>query len=159
MYPYAIRPMEAGEYPLLEGFLYQAIFVPPGGQPPPREVVQKPELQVYVQGFGTGPWDRCFVAVLEGRPVGAAWSRVMDDYGHVDDETPSLAISLYPGHRGRGLGTAMLGALLGCLQSQGCQRVSLAVQKANYARKLYQKAGFRTISENQEEYIMVCSLS
>lgn len=159
MHPYAIRPMKPEEYPLLEDFLYEAIFVPPGEMPPARGIVEKPELRVYVEGFGTGPCDCCFVAEAGGRPVGAAWARIMDDYGHIDDSTPSIAIALYKEHRGKGQGARLLDALLARLRGMGCGRVSLAVQKANYARKLYEKAGFRRVDENEEEFIMVCSLA
>lgn len=38
------------------------------------------------------------------------------------------------------------------------KQVSLAVQKANYAVKMYKKAGFEIVDENDEEYIMVCTL-
>ena len=34
----------------------------------------------------------------------------------------------------------------------------LAVQKANYAVLMYEKIGFRTVDENDEEFIMVCEL-
>lgn len=33
--------------------------------------------------------------------IGAVWTRIMDDYGHVDDDTPSFAISLYKEYRGQ----------------------------------------------------------
>ena len=83
----------------------------------------------------------------------------MDDYGHVDDRTPSLAISVLKEYRGKGIGTRLLQALLESLKSKGYERVSLAVQKENYAVRMYEHAGFRTISENEEEYIMVCDLN
>ena len=51
--------------------------------------------------------------------IGAAWCRIMEDYGHIDDDTPSLAISLLPGYRGRGIGTRLLGGLLRLLQENG----------------------------------------
>ncbi len=35
---------------------------------------------------------------------------------------------------------------------------SLAVQKANYAIRMYEKVGFKTVDENDEEYIMECEL-
>jgi len=35
------------------------------------------------------------VAEIKEKIVGAVWARIMDDYGHIDDETPSFAISLY----------------------------------------------------------------
>ena len=34
----------------------------------------------------------------------------------------------------------------------------LAVQKANYAVRMYEKVGFITVNENEEEFIMVCKL-
>lgn len=41
------------------------------------------------------------------------------------------------------------------LQAHGYKRVSLSVQKANYAAKLYRKIDFEIVGENEEEYIMV----
>ncbi|SDB44468.1 hypothetical protein SAMN02910263_02175 [Butyrivibrio sp. INlla16] len=34
----------------------------------------------------------------------------------------------------------------------------IAVQKANYAVRIYEKVGFKTVYENEEEFIMVCEL-
>ena len=93
-----------------------------------------------------------------GKVVGAVWTRIMDDYGHVDDDTPSLAISLYEEYRGKGIGTQMMRKMLALLKKQGFKRVSLAVQKANYAVKIYERIGFQTVDENEQEYIMVCEL-
>lgn len=36
----------------------------------------------------------------------------MEDYGHIDVDTPSLAISLLPEYRGQGIGTKLLSNLL-----------------------------------------------
>lgn len=82
----------------------------------------------------------------------------MNDYGHVDDETPSLAISLYKEHRHLGIGTALMRAMLQLLKDKGYKQTSLSVQKANYAVELYRKAGFEVVDENEEEYIMICRL-
>ena len=153
-----IREIRPGEYTFLREFLYQAIYLPKGVEPPPRSVVDRPELQVYIEGFGTRPGDHCLVAEVKGKVVGAAWCRIMEDYGHVDGETPSLAISLKPEYRGQGLGTALLSALLTKLGELGYRQASLSVQKANYAVRLYEKAGFRVLQDKGEEYIMVCNL-
>ena len=150
-----IRHLRENEKELLRDFLYEAIFIPEGVTPPPREIIEQPELRIYYENFGTGKADYCLVAEDDGRVVGAVWTRIMDDYGHVDDETPSFAISLYKEYRGQGIGTKLMTGMLEELKRNGYTRASLAVQKANYAVKMYEKVGFKTVDENDEEYIMV----
>lgn len=152
---YSIREMMESEYPLLDRFLYEAIFVPEGVDAPPTSIITAPELQVYVSNFGTKEHDRAFIAEVDGKVVGAVWVRVMNDYGHVDDTTPSFAISVDKEYRGLGIGTAMMGKMLSKLKACGYEHVSLAVQKANYAVRMYQKLGFTIVAEKEEEYIMV----
>ncbi|BBM35934.1 acetyltransferase, GNAT family [Pseudoleptotrichia goodfellowii] len=82
----------------------------------------------------------------------------MDDYGHIDNETPSLAMSLFKEYRNLGIGTVLLNELLSELKIRGYLKVSLSVQKDNYAQKMYKKAGFKVIKENEEEYIMLAEL-
>ena len=153
-----IRRLRENETELLKDFLYEAIFIPEGVEPPDRSIIEQPELSLYYDGFGTGPADHCLVAEVDGKVVGAVWTRIMNDYGHIDDETPSFAISLYREYRGQGIGTAMMRKMLELLKSQGWKKASLAVQKANYAVRMYEAVGFRTVNENDEEYIMVCEL-
>ncbi len=153
-----IREIQKQEYPLLDNFLYEAVFIPEGVEPPPKAIIASPELQVYVEHFGELKDDWGLVAEVDGKIVGAVWVRIMNDYGHIDDETPSLAISLYKEYRGFGIGTAMMKEILVLLKSHGYSRVSLSVQKANYAAKMYVKVGFEIVREKEEEYIMVCNL-
>ena len=134
---YTIRQIYKSEYPLLNDFLYEAIFIPDGVTPPPKSIINSPELSVYVKGFGEQPHDTALVAEAEGKVVGAVWVRVMNDYGHIDDDTPSFAISLYKEYRGIGIGTALMSAMLDVLKENGYKRASLAVQKANSAVKRY----------------------
>ncbi|MBQ8188380.1 MAG: GNAT family N-acetyltransferase [Lachnospiraceae bacterium] len=155
---YNIRHMENSEYPLLDYFLYEAIFIPEGVKLPEREIIKLPELQVYVQDFGKQESDICFVAEVENKVVGAVWVRIMNDYGHVEDGVPSFAISLYKESRGMGIGTALMRQMLTELKVRGYKKASLAVQKANYAVKMYRNVGFEIVDENEEEYIMVCVL-
>ena len=112
---YTIREIKTSEYPLLDDFLYEAIYIPKGAAPPPRSILTAPELQVYTRRFGESDDDKCLVAEAGGTIVGAVWTRIMDDYGHIDDHTPSLAISLYKEYRGNGIGTAMMKAMLDLL--------------------------------------------
>lgn len=156
---YRIREIRNTEYELLNEFLYEAIFLPEGAQAPPRSIIHTPELQVYVQGFGTSADDICFVAETEGNVVGAVWVRVMDDYGHVEAGVPSFAISLYKEYRGYGIGTALMKRMLVELKDRGYEKASLSVQKANYAVELYKKVGFEVIAEKDEEFIMMCYIN
>lgn len=154
---YIIREINENENKLLEDFLYEAIFIPDGVEAPPRTIIEQPELQVYLSQFGKID-DHCLVAEVNHKVVGAVWTRIMNDYGHVDEHTPSLAISLYKEYRGFGIGTDLMKHMLMLLKNKAYKRVSLAVQKMNYAYQMYVKVGFRIIDENEEEYIMVCEL-
>ena len=152
------RELRPDEYDLLKTFLCEAIYVPEGETPPERSIIELPELALYYEDFGEGEADHCVAADDDGLVVGAAWARIMDDYGHVDDETPSLAMSVLKDHRGQGIGTHLLQELITQLSEKGYKKISLSVQKANYAVRMYEHAGFRTIRENNDEYIMVCDL-
>ncbi len=152
---YRIRPLRPDETGLLSDFLYEAIFLPEGCPAPPRSILESPELQVYLKHWGK-PDDHCLVAEWGDSVVGAVWTRMMHDYGHVDDETPSFVISLLAPYRHRGIGTALMRAMLLLLKEQGYRQASLSVQKANYAVRMYQTVGFQIIGEREEEFLMLC---
>ncbi len=149
-----IRELKENEYKILDDFLYEAIFIPKGTKKPPRDIIQNEELQVYVKDFGKDKDDHCMVAEWDHRIVGACWTRIMNDYGHIDDHTPSFAISLYEEYRGKGIGAKLMEAMLMLLREKGYKRASLSVQKNNYAVKMYKNIGFQTIDETEQEYIM-----
>ncbi len=94
MSDYIIRKIKSDEYRILDDFLYEAIFIPEGIEPPPKSIIEQPELQVYVENFGKKD-DYCLVAEIENIIMRAARVRIIDDYGHIDNNTPSLAITLY----------------------------------------------------------------
>ena len=154
---YRIRKLRQEEIHILDDFLYEAIFIPESMEKPPKAIIEQSELQVYIADFGKED-DWCLVAEVKGKIVGAVWGRIMNDYGHIDDETPSLAISLYGEYRHLGIGTALMKAILHLLKEKGYKQTSLSVQKENYAVNMYQKIGFKVVSETEEEYIMVCEL-
>ena len=154
---YKMREIKEIEYPVLSDFLYEAIFIPEGTKKPSKSIIEQPELQVYIADFGKAD-DWCLVAEVKEKIVGAVWVRIMNDYGHIDDKTPSLAISLYEEYRHLGLGTALMRAMLQLLKDKGYRQASLSVQKANYAVNMYRKVGFEVVKENEEEYIMVWRL-
>ena len=54
--------------------------------------------------------------------------------------------------------TLIFGQMLMKLKLEGYKQASLAVQKMNYAVRMYRKVGFEIVDENDEEYIMICKL-
>ena len=155
---YNLRPLKQEEYSLLEDFLYDAIFVPVGEEALPRSVLLEPSIQNYYQDFGRAH-DYCLVAEQEGKLLGSVWARVLSGpvkgYGYVDEHTPELAISVQNEFRGKGIGTALLRAMLDLLQRAGYGQTSLSVQKENPAADLYKRLGFTTLEEKDEDYLML----
>jgi ribosomal protein S18 acetylase RimI-like enzyme len=135
------------ELPFLEEMSYQAIFVPPGKEKYPRDIIWLPELQKYFVNFGK-PHDYCLVAEKEGNLVGAIWIRLLSGdkkgYGFVDDQTPELSIAVDEKHRNEGIGTYLLERMLSDLESrkQYKQVSSLSVDLENYAFEFYKRKGF-----------------
>lgn len=158
MCDYFIREINTSEYFLLKDFLYEAIFQRDPNNLCPREIIQQPEIIVFIANFGQSD-DNCLVSVCDNRIVGAVWTRILSGkikgFGNIDSETPEFAISLYKEYRNKGIGTALMKAMLEVLKNKGYKKTSLAVQKDNYAFKLYQNLGFEIVRETEEEYLML----
>ena len=144
-----IRGITPADYPHLEDFLYHAIYIPEGEPNPERKVIYDPEIFVYIKDFG-GQDDCGVVAELNGRLVGAAWTRIIPAYGHIDDKTPELAISILPEFRGRGIGTDLMHGLFELLRKNGYSRTSLSVQADNPALRFYLRLGYVATNEKQD---------
>lgn len=154
---FKIRELKKCEIKLLDTFLYEAIFIPEGVPEPSKDIINHPDLQIYISDFGKKD-DICYVTEVEGKVVGAIWTRIINDYGHIDDETPSLSISILKEYRNLGIGTKLMKQIILALKEKGYKQVSLSVQKVNNAVRMYKKVGFEIVHENEEDYIMVCKL-
>ena len=82
----------------------------------------------------------------------------MNDNGNIDNDTRYLYMSVCTQYRGLGIGTSLLKQLLQVERLAGYSKISLSVQKSNYAVKMYEKVGFTVVDENSEEYIMTVNL-
>ena len=153
-----IRPLKPEEIPLLEEFLYQAIFIPQGLESLPRSILKEPDLEMYIKDFSQQPDDWALAAEMDGLLVGAVWVRIMKDYGYYADRTPSLSISFLPEFRGQGLGQQLMTAMLDLLKAKGYPSVSLSVSKDNPAVGFYQRLGFVPVEEREDDYLMLCRL-
>jgi ribosomal protein S18 acetylase RimI-like enzyme len=155
-----VRAMREPDYDCLPEFLYQAIFIPENIEPPPRSIVNEPEIFVYIKDFGTQPGDLGVVAEQNGQIVGAAWTRIIPSYGHINNDTPELAISILPGFRGYGIGTKLMKKLFVELWENGYKQTSLSVQKNNPAVRFYERLGYEIFSKRldhmgHEDYLMI----
>lgn len=91
-----VRVIQKLDYECLNEFLYQAIFIPEGGAIPPRDIINDSEILIYIKDFGDAIGDLGVVAEQDNQIIGAAWVRIISAYGHVDSNTPELAISILP---------------------------------------------------------------
>lgn len=138
-----------------------AFWRPDGPSGGVADVLSRPQLAHYVVG-----WPRAGdlgVVALDGqRPVGAAWVRLFPEadpgYGFVDATTPELSMGVEQSWRGRGIGTRLLDALIAAAREEGLASLSLSVEADNYARRLYERAGFEQVDEAHGAVTMVLRL-
>ena len=156
--PYFIRLATRSDESFLWEMLYQAIYIAPGSEPLPKEIVRDAALSRYVSGWGR-PDDLGFIATVSEsqQPIGAAWSRLLtgdhQGYGYVDDLTPELSIALTPNWRGQGVGTRLLQHLLEAASSRYLA-ISLSVSSDNPARSLYERLGFAIVGVSESTLTM-----
>lgn len=155
-----IRIIQRSDYACLNEFLYQAIFIPAGADSPPRSIINDPEIFAYIKDFGSRSGDLGVIAEQNNQVIGAAWTRIISAYGHLDNNTPELAISILPEFRGYGIGMKLMNKLFKLLKENGYERTSLSVQKDNPAVRFYQRLGYEITSEKldhvgHEDYLMI----
>jgi ribosomal protein S18 acetylase RimI-like enzyme len=119
-------------------------------------------VALYVKAWGR-PGDAAMIAIDAGFPVGAAWYRLFArdrrGYGFVDERTPELAIAVVPSARGKGVGAALLEALLDRARAEGYQAISLSVDRNNAgAIGLYERHGFERVAEEDDSVTMLAQL-
>ena len=117
-----------------------------------EDYLSQPKLSRYLDGWPRGGDIGVVAETSVGTPVGAAWCRFLpaDDagYGFVRDDIPELTIGVQPGHRGAGIGTALLEGLLAEAAARSIHAISLSVEDGNRARALYERVGFRKVGRN-----------
>ena len=119
-------------------------------------------VALYVKAWGR-PGDSAVIAIDGGFPAGAAWYRLFPrdrpGYGFVDERTPELAIAVVPNARGKGVGSALLGALLDRARAEGYGAISLSVDCNNAgAIELYERHGFERVGEEDDSVTMLAHL-
>lgn len=153
-----IREIKRKEIDFLEDTLYEAIFIPEGHDPFPREIIKDKSLSKYIENWGKDKFDIALVVELDNQLFGAVWGRLFTEankgFGFVDDKTPELSMAMKPGYRNKGLGTALIRAIAFEYIRLGVEYLSLSVDKANKALNLYKRFGFEIVEETETSWTM-----
>ncbi len=125
------------------------------------DALSDPIFARYHDGWGR-PSDTGVIAEEASEPMGAAWYRLFTadapGYGFVDERTPELGIAVARAHRRKGVGAALLRALIERARADGMPSLSLSVAPHNRSRMLYQREGFEKVGENGDSWTMCLAL-
>ncbi len=153
-----IRAIKRNETGFLGDMLYEAIFIPDGHEPLPRDVIKDRSLSKYIDDWGKDNYDIALVAELNNQLIGAIWGRLFtkenQGFGYVDDNTPELSMAVKPEYRNRGIGTELIKSIASEYRRIGVNYLSLSVDKANNASNLYKRLGFEIIEETETSWTM-----
>jgi ribosomal protein S18 acetylase RimI-like enzyme len=151
--PIDLRPLIPADQPLIWDFLYHAIYVPSGVDPPSKSILDEPDISQYAENWGRDG-DMGFKALIDGVTTGAVWLRLIHGYGFIAEDIPELSIAVLPGYRGRGIGTALLKQLIDTA-ARLHPGISLSVVGENPALNLYRRMGFEIIRPDGASCIML----
>lgn len=162
MAPFALRPASTADADFLVDMLVEAVNWHPERSWPRARVLADPAMAHYVNGW-MRPGDLGVIAVAPaGVPIGAVWLRHFPaadaGYGYVRDDVPELSMGVVEVWRRRGVGRALLRGVLAAARSAGVPAVSLSVERANVAARLYVAAGFRTVASFEDADTMLAEL-
>jgi GNAT superfamily N-acetyltransferase len=119
-----------------------------------RRVLAAPNTAHYIAEWPR-EGDLGVVAEADGERIGAAWLRFFpaDDpgYGFVAADVPELTIGVVTAWRGRGVGRALLRAVESAAVDAGIERISLSVERKNFAQRLYLAEGYEVVAEGSPE--------
>lgn len=154
--PASFRILRSGEEDFLRDMFYTSLYVPNGGTPLGKEIIDTPELAIYHENWGSQFSDIAMVAQLGNTKVGAVWGRLIKGHGFVNAESPEIGIAILPEYRNQGIGAQLLRGIIGYYMRAGHPGVSLSVDERNPAVLLYQRLGFETVKQdghNQTMYL------
>ena len=123
-----------------------------------EEVLEHDTNRQYVESWQR-PGDFGVIATDDdGAAVGAAWCRLFTStergYGYVGDHIPEISIGVVEDRRGQGVGTLLLAELEGAARARGVCALSLSVESANPARRLYERRGYRRVNVSGDSETM-----
>lgn len=143
---FRVRPAVQADGAFLADMVVEAANWRQGAARPRHEIIGGPEYGRYLSGW-MRPGDAGVVALdAQDTPVGAAWFRMLPrtepGFGYIGTGVPELVIGVRPIWRAHGVGRTLLRDLCTLARGQGFGRISLSVERGNFARTLYRSEGF-----------------
>ena len=153
-----IRKLKTTESDFLSDMLYEAIFIPEGNEPLPKEIIKDNSLSKYIENWEKDKFDIALVAEVDNQLIGAIWGRLLKDenkgFGYVDNNTPELSMAVKQEYRNQGIGTQLIRAIALEYKKIGVEYLSLSVDKLNNASNLYRRLGCEIVEEKETSWIM-----
>ena len=147
---YVIRPLTPQDEPILWEMLFYGLSSAGKNEPPSHDVVRRPEISRYVEGWGRAG-DTGFVASDKKNRalLGAVWIRRPTNDPHA---SPELALAVKPEHRRHGIGTALLTQLVRANPDQSA--ISIRFVAGKPVLRLYERFGFKVVEERADAVVM-----
>jgi GNAT superfamily N-acetyltransferase len=156
---FALRRAAQTDAVFLGDMLVEAANWRAGGVRPRHEVLMSPDHRRYLAGWKRAADEGLVATGADGVAVGAAWYRMLPQdapgLGFVGVAVPELILGVHPLWRARGVGRALLRGLVELAGTQGHARISLSVERDNFARNLYRAEGFAVVAEGFARDTMV----
>ena len=153
-----IRPARSDDRGFIESMAVEAVNWDP------TRLALSPEAIAAEQTFGRyldgwlRPDDLGVVAEADGAAVGAAWLRFFKasepGYGFIAADIPEISIGVRAGWRGQGIGGLLLDRLVDLARARRIGAISLSVEPANPAKRLYERHGFRPVGSSGDAVTM-----
>jgi GNAT superfamily N-acetyltransferase len=153
-----IRSARSDDRGFIESMAVEAVnWDPTRSALSPEAIKAEPTFGRYLDGW-LRPDDLGVVAAADGEAVGAAWLRFFEasepGYGFIAAEIPEISIGVRAGWRGQGIGGRLLDRLVDLARARRIGAISLSVEPANPAKRLYDRHGFRTVGSNGDAVTM-----
>ena len=121
--------------------------------------LQRADLKYLLEDWGRKGDTGIIAEDNHDNPIGAAWYRFWTEekhsYGYISENIPELSLAVSEEWRGKGVGRELIKRLIAEAKNQNLTKVSLSVEKENFAVNLYQKVGFKVYIDNPGDYTML----
>ncbi|MFE4470573.1 GNAT family N-acetyltransferase [Leifsonia sp. NPDC056824] len=146
---FLIRPANREDARVLSDMLVEAANWNVARARPRVAVLEDPAVLRYVAGWKRPGDFGCVAEDAHGAAVGACWARLFPadqpGKGFVAVGVPELTLGVNAQWRAQGVGRALLQELGRQAAASGANRLSLSVERANFAQRLYVSEGYVTV--------------